>query len=222
MYVVNNAIKLPYIPPVVFTCLGIFVSLSLMLYSNRRFFLRYLLVYIIAFTFAKLQSAVFEVGRSSICGILATLFVFPYASLHEIDCYAFCFLFEVVISLWGSILTGVWDGEEVSWGVDRGDGKLRIPSALFESLFCACLLLRACYRGYVRGTTTIISYLLFRAINDHYRPSTRGQYEYVCVLLACVVGVRHFGVRRLLEKFAGASGDKRVNLSHRANRVGSF
>ena len=124
---------------------------------------------------------------SSSCSISDVLGFTSTFSDHELDCHAFIILISNIIGRWGCALTGVWDGTvgmEVSWGVDHGDGKLRIPSALFESLFCACLLLRAFYRGYVRGTTTIISYLLFRAINDHYRPSTRGQYEYVCVLLS--------------------------------------
>ena len=182
-----------------FVYMGMFVSLSLMLYYHRRYFFRYLFVHVMTFIFMRIQSSVFDAGRSCLCAILATILVFPYASQHEIDSYALCVLVEVVIGRWGCIFTGVWDGtvgEEVWWGVDQGDGKLRIPSALFESMFCACMLLHAFYRRHIRGTIAGIYYLLFRAINDHYRPSTRGQYEYMCIFLAFVMWIRHVRTRQ--------------------------
>jgi prolipoprotein diacylglyceryltransferase len=105
----------------------------------------------------------------------------------------------------GCFLTGLADGTygvatSMPWGIDLGDGVLRHPTAIYESLFLvglAAILWRA-HAQLPRGRTFVIfavSYLLFRLAVDAIKPGVALALGLTAIQWACVAGLSYYAWR---------------------------
>lgn len=167
---------------VIVECCAFFFGVALILYTNVRA-IRNVAFVVIQYAAIFLIQKIFKSGRTQLDGplyvVIGLLFI-PTLREHA-NVLAWAWVNALILGRWACFLTGVQDGtagDEVWWGLDQGDGKYRIPSALFESLFmCAMGLIIAKTRR-VNGVYCAIGYCIFRIINDAFRPKVGINYAY--------------------------------------------
>ena len=119
------------------------------------------------------------------------------------DLFAVPLAIGIAIGRVGCFLTGLADGTygsrtSLPWGVDLGDGILRHPTALYESLFLiglAALLCRVARRA-PRGMTFklfMAAYLSFRLVIDTLKPGLRIGLGMTTIQWACAAGLAYYG-----------------------------
>jgi prolipoprotein diacylglyceryltransferase len=94
------------------------------------------------------------------------------------DAFALPLALAVAVGRWGCFLNGCCFGTptDLPWGVDFGDGVLRHPTQVYESLFhlAAALGLFALYRYHLfpghRLQLYLIAYAVFRILTEFLRP----------------------------------------------------
>lgn len=111
----------------------------------------------------------------------------------------------------GCLGVGCCYGRQAAWGLDFGDGLLRLPTQLFEVVFHACAFAVLCplrRHGHARGTLLqgyLGAYLAFRYLTEFLREGHAvwaGQTPYQ---LVCICGLAALAVRALWQQRGGLS-----------------
>lgn len=115
------------------------------------------------------------------------------------DLYVFPIIVGIAIGRVGCFLSGLPDGTygvatTLPWGVDLGDGVVRHPTALYESVFVLALglVLLGIERKLARGQMFrlfMLAYLGFRVIVDAIKPGSPVALGLTAIQWACVAGV---------------------------------
>ena len=115
------------------------------------------------------------------------------------DLYVFPLVVGIAIGRVGCFLSGLPDATygvatTLPWGVDLGDGVVRHPTALYESVFVLALgvVLRGIERRLARGQLFrlfMLWYLGFRIVVDAIKPGVPVAFGMTAIQWACVVGV---------------------------------
>jgi len=118
------------------------------------------------------------------------------------DLYVFPLVIGIAIGRIGCLLSGLPDGTfgtatSLPWGIDFGDGVLRHPAALYESLFMIGLglVLARFERGAAPGNTFKVfmaSYLAFRLLVDTIKPGVGLALGLTTIQWACVCGLMYY------------------------------
>lgn len=118
------------------------------------------------------------------------------------DVYVLPLVIGIAIGRIGCLLTGLSDGTygvstSLPWGVDFGDGVHRHPTALYESLFMAALVLplRRFARGAARGDlfkAFMATYLGFRLLVDMLKPAVPLALGLTGIQWACLAGLAYY------------------------------
>ena len=180
-YPIHVAISREYTHIIVECCAFIF-GVALVLYKDAKA-VRIVAFVVVQYALIFLIQKVFKGGRTQLDGpfyVVIGLLLFPTLREHA-DVLAWAWVNGLIMGRWACFLTGVQDGtagDEVWWGLDQGDGKYRIPSALFESLFMCAMGLAIAKAKRVNGIYCVIAYCLFRIINDAFRPHVNINYAY--------------------------------------------
>jgi phosphatidylglycerol---prolipoprotein diacylglyceryl transferase len=115
------------------------------------------------------------------------------------DLFAMPIAVGMAIGRIGCFLSGLPDGTygvatALPWGVDLGDGVLRHPTALYESLFMAIIAVvlwrldgRLPRGGLFRALAA--SYLAFRLVVDFIKPGVSLLWGLTGIQIACIVGL---------------------------------
>ena len=188
-YPIYVAIKREY-THVLIECIAFLIGVALILYKNARA-IRIVAFVVIQYALIFFIQKVFKTGRTQLDGpfyVGIGFIVFPKLREYA-DVLAWGWVNGLIVGRWACFLTGVQDGtagDEVWWGLDQGDGKFRIPSALFESLFMCAMGLVIAKTRQVNGICSVIAYCLFRMINDTFRPHVGMKYIYYSIVTILV------------------------------------
>jgi phosphatidylglycerol---prolipoprotein diacylglyceryl transferase len=115
------------------------------------------------------------------------------------DLYVFPLVIGIAIGRIGCFLSGLPDGTfglatTLPWGVDLGDGVMRHPTALYESVFVLALglVLLGIERRLPRGQMFrlfMLAYLGFRIVVDAIKPGVSVALGLTAIQWACLAGV---------------------------------
>ncbi len=180
-YPIHIAISRRY-THVLIECVAFLIGVTIILYTNIKA-IRIIVFVIFIYGLIFLISYMFSVGRTQLDGpfyVVIGLLLFPSLRQNG-DVLAWGWVNGLIVGRWACFLTGVRDGtagDEVWWGLDQGDGKYRVPSALFESLFMCAMGLVIAKTKRVNVVYCGIAYCIFRIINDAFRPHVNINYAY--------------------------------------------
>lgn len=135
------------------------------------------------------------------------------------DSFALPLALSLAVGRWGCFFNGCCYGvpTDQSWGVDFGDGLLRHPVQIYESLFhlvLALVLAAIIYREGLRQQRLkfyLIAYAVFRFATEWLRPEPPWWlgltfYQWVCVFMVVALAVQWLVDKRSSARSAACSG----------------
>jgi phosphatidylglycerol:prolipoprotein diacylglycerol transferase len=161
-------------------------------------------------TLANWNSPEYLLGGKTIAGaLIGALFVVEALKLRlgitarTGDLFAVPLCIGIAIGRIGCFLTGLDDhtcgfATGLPWGVDFGDGILRHPVQLYESLFAmtlGILLWSRSVRPHVEGDIfklCMVAYFLFRVLIDFLKPDVRVFAGFSSIQIACVAMLAYY------------------------------
>ncbi|MFM2432653.1 MAG: hypothetical protein RLZZ511_3867 [Cyanobacteriota bacterium] len=119
------------------------------------------------------------------------------------DAFVMPLIFGMMIGRVGCFLTGLDDrtygiATTLPWGIDLGDGVMRHPTALYETLFLFVLLIVLKWRSRHRNVSGdlfkfyTIGYLSFRLLVDFIKPDFHPVLGLSAIQVACILGIGYY------------------------------